>query len=408
VLLHEPFLVKPLTISIQIAPRIRRILEGVLVAACALTLCCVAAHGRSTYSNNYVLLADAIEHGHLWIDWPGRIIDAAAWNGRHFVIDGPFPALFLLPLVAVWGTAANQTAVAIAGGVLATVLGWRLLLQLGLKPVPRLFLTAFLFAGTDLWWCSELGVQFIAQVFACCMTFAALGEAFGRQRGWLLGLYAVCAIESRYALLLALPLYVYLLALTARRTQHLRSFAIAIGCGLAFWVGYNEMRWARWYDIAHFLFYNQDPAAGEKTGSPLALKFIPYNIYAFLFRAPVFVQGWMQEPAWPYITCDANGIALTFTSPALVLAFLAKRSRMTWALWITVCLVAGPNLLNYTNGWWQYGMRHALDFEPFLLVLMAMACRNRIPNWGKALCVWSIGASVWGVWWWKMTYRAGN
>ena len=370
----------------------------------------ISAGQRSTFSNTYILFADAIIHGHLWIDWPGRVIDAAAFDGNHYVIDGPTPVLLALPMVAWFGTMANQTTIAVALAIVSTALAWFLLFRLGVRRDARIWLTLFFFAGTDLWWCAQLGdAQFLAQVSAVCCTLAALLESLvGKKRGWLVAVYAIAAVESRYALAMALPLYAILLRGGARQ-----SFVGCLWFGLVGWMGYNEARFGTVYDQAHYLFYQQDPAAGAaagaKTSGPLSLAYLPYNLYSFFIRAPTLLDGGMNTTRWPILGCDTQGIALTFTSPALVLAFLARRPRaLVISLWVTVALVAGPNVLNYTDGFWNFGMRHALDFEPFLLVLMAFAVRDGMPRWGAILCAWSAIAGAWGCWWWNLTYRQGN
>jgi hypothetical protein len=125
-------------------------------------------------------------------------------------------------------------------------------------------------------------------------------------------------------------------------------------------------------------------------------------------QGPVLVE-WLQQAQWPVFKVDPHGIALTFTSPALVLAFWARaRRRLIAALWLGAALVAAPAFLYYLNGWYQFGMRHALDFEPFLLVLMAMAVRRSIPVWGIALCAYSILVGTWGVWYWDAFFRTGD
>jgi hypothetical protein len=378
-----------------------RAVEGVLVALTALGLILLAAHDRSTYVNGYVLLADAILHGHTWIDWPGRLIDAAVWNGRHYSIDAPLPAILLLPAVAIWGTAANQTDLAIAGGVLAVTLGWALLVRLRVDRAPRLLLTLFLFAGTDLWWCSELGdTTFLAHVIAMCATFAALLEAFGKRRGWLIGIFAVLACEARFPLVMALPMYLLLCAGWA-------AFLGVVGAGCGAWVAWNEAQWGLWYDIGHAIFYNQD-SFGEPTGSPFDIKYLPYQLYSYFMRVPTFVQWGFQQTQWPFLKIETEGYSLTFGSPALILAALA-RGPIPLLLWATTILVAAPDFLYYMNGSYQVGMRHALDFEPFLLVLMALGVRERgMPRWGAALCVYSAIVGAWGVAFWNITYRTGN
>ena len=135
---------------------------------------------------------------------------------------------------------------------------------------------------------------------------------------------------------------------------------------------------------------------------------MPYQVYSFFFRGPVLVE-WLQHVQWPYVKPDPLGIALTFTSPALVLAFLAKTPRnVVVALWITTGLVAAPEFLYYLNGWVQFGMRHALDFLPYLFALMAIGVRERLPRWGVALIVWSVLVGAWGVWYWNNFVRTGT
>jgi hypothetical protein len=108
----------------------------------------------------------------------------------------------------------------------------------------------------------------------------------------------------------------------------------------------------------------------------------------------------------PYLTPTYNGVALTWTSPALLLAVFARRPwPAVLALWCAALLVFIPNVTYYVNGFAQFGMRHALDFEPFLFVLMLLAARDRWHWIWTTLCAWSIFAGAWGVWYWKTFYR---
>ena len=129
------------------------------IVAALVTL--VAGHFRSTPYNNYVLLADALLHGHTWIAWPGSYIDALAYRGQHYVIEGPVPALLLLPYVAIAGTAANQTLLsAVLCGVTIGA-AWELGERLGVSAKANVWLAAFLLTGTDLLWCAMLGLSLI-------------------------------------------------------------------------------------------------------------------------------------------------------------------------------------------------------------------------------------------------------
>jgi hypothetical protein len=113
--------------------------------------------------------------------------------------------------------------------------------------------------------------------------------------------------------------------------------------------------------------------------------------------------------AIPWIRPSYSGVALTWTSPALIYALWARRpGKLVLAFWAAAILTAIPNFVYYVNGFAQYGMRHALDFIPFLVALMFLAARERLPLWARALIVYSCAASLYGVWYWNAFVRAGN
>jgi hypothetical protein len=170
----------------------------------------------------------------------------------------------------------------------------------------------------------------------------------------------------------------------------------------AFWVIYNLGRWGTWYDIGYTAWYHQDQA-GQPFGSPFQLKYFGYELWSF------FVQTAQRSPVWPYVVPSMNGVALTWTSPALILAFFARGPlRLVLALWAAALLTAGPNFIYYVNGFAQFGMRHALDFIPFLVALMMLAAKEKMPRWSYALIAYSIVVGFWGCWFWNSFYRANG
>ncbi len=369
----------------------------------------IVAHGRSTPYNNYVLLADAFDHGRAWINWPGMTSDALLYHGQRYVIEAPLPALLLMPFVAIWGTAVNQTlCAAILCGV-AIGAAWELCRRYGLSYARSAWLCGFLLAGTDLLWCAMLGdVWFIAHVSAVCFTLLALVELSGKRRGWLVALWAACAFESRFSLVLALPVYAYLIladddaprVLSPRWRLQAAGFVGVLVPVAALWVWYNFARWGLWYDIGYTEWYHEDQL-GSPTGSPFQLRYLPYQLWSF------FVQGVHRLPQTPWYAPTMSGLALTWSSPALILAFWARRPAFrVMALWALAILTAAPNFVYYVNGGAQFGMRHALDFEPFLFALMALAARKAIPAWGYVLLAYSMLVGLWGCWLWNEYIRA--
>lgn len=384
--------------------------EPWIAGIAAFVLFALSAHGRHTPYDNFVRLADAFLHGHVWIDWPGPWIDALRYNGAYYVIEAPLPALLLMPAVAVFGLAANQTTLSLLLGAAATGAAAALLIRLEVPRAARFWLLAFFAAGTDLWWCAQLGdVWMIAHVAAVCFTTFTLLELAGRRRGWLVAVLGACAALSRFSLVLALPLYALALLRTQERRRGaagfiaaLLPFAAALVPFAAFWLWYNQARWGMFNDIGYTTWFHQDQA-GSPVGSPFALHYLRYELWSFFVQAPAFTAS------APFVVPSLSGVALTWTSPALVYALWARRPRaeVLW-LWACTIVVAGPSLLYYVNGFAQYGMRHALDFEPYLLALMALAARRGLPLWVKVLIVWSIAAGLYGVWYWNAIVRPTN
>jgi uncharacterized membrane protein YsdA (DUF1294 family) len=382
------------------------ILAGLLGAIVALAV----AHGRVSHYDNYVLLASSLLHGQIYIDalWRDASIDAVLFEGHRYVVNDPVPAILIMPLVMLVGINANQTLLACLLCGLAIGAAWALLERIGVTNRATIWLVVFFLAGTDLLWCSMLGdVWFVAQTSAVAFMLLALCELAGKRRGWLVALWTALALGSRFTLVMALPVLLWWVwdgfLERERRPRSALAFVLALLPFFVVWIGYNEARWHVPWDAVHTVFYHQDPYMGAPTGSPFGLVNVPVELYSFFVAPP----EWLGT--FPYLKPLVAGTALWFTSPALLFALLAREPRrLVVSLWIATLLVAGPSLLYYANGGSQFGMRHALDFEPFVLVLMGLAARQgrtRLWRVAQALIVWSVLAGAWGCWYWNTYLR---
>lgn len=377
---------------------IRATIAGLVAFAFALAL----SRLKSSPYNGYVLLAQAFAHGQIAITWPGSWIDALPYHGQYWIIEAPTPAVLLLPWVLLFGSA-NQTTLSVLLCGVSIGACWLTCEQLGVTKSVNAWLCAFMFAGTQLAWTAELGdVWFIAHVSSVAFAFLALAELTGKRRGALIALALVAAVFSRFALVLAIPVFAWLVVRDrtpeARRRAAL-AFGSVIALGAVVWVAYNLARWGTWYDIGYTAWYHQD-TAGSPDGSPFQLRYFTYQLWSFFVMGPEF------SSTFPFVVPTYNGLAMTWTSPALAIALFARRPRaLVIGMWAATLLVAGPSFIYYVNGYAQFGMRHALDFEPFLIVLMALAIPARVPLIAKALIAWSVLVGFWGIWFWNVIYR---
>jgi len=393
---------------------VNALLVGFLGAIVALAF----AHGRVTPYDNYVLLAHQLLQGRLWIDpvWPGPEIDAVLFDGHRYIVNDPVPAILMLPLVAIVGVNANQTLLACLLCGVATGAAWALLERLGVTSRVAVWLVVFFLAGTDLLWCSMLGdVWFVAETSAVAFMLLALCELVGKRRGWLVALWCALALGSRFTLVMALPVVLWWLwhgfaerdlRPVPERLRTVLAFTGSLLPFFALWVAYNVARWHVPWDAGHTIFYHQDPFMGSLIGSPFGLENVPTELYSFFVAPP------RLHPVFPYVEPLAFGTALWFTSPALLTALLAREPRrLVVSLWIATVLVAGPSLLYYANGGSQFGMRHALDFEPFLLALMGLATRSNLGvlwRFAQGLIVFSAAVGIYGCWYWNTFLRHGG
>ncbi len=382
------------------------LLIGLLTAIVAL----LVAHGRVTPYNNYVLFAESLLRGHLWIDplWPGPAIDAVLFDGHRYIVNDPVPGILILPLVALVHLHANQTLLAclmcgVAGGA-----AWSLLGRLGVRREDAAWLLVFLLLGTDLLWCSMLGdVWFIAQTSAVAFMLLTLCELTGARRGWLVALWYALAIGSRFTVVMALPVVLWWVwdgfLVGERRPRELVAAVLTLVPFAVLWVAYNLARWHVPWDAGHTIFYHEDPYVGSGVGSPFSLHNVPMQLWSFFVLPPD------HQHAPPYLIPSQLGTALWLTSPALLLALFARRPRrLVTSLWVATFLAAGPSLLYYVNGGAQFGMRHALDFEPFLFTLMGLAAAPGLGIVWRVLIGWSAIAGAWGIWYWNAVVRPGT
>ncbi len=353
---------------------------------------------RAATFDNFVWLADAWLHGTPYLPhFPGDYIDAIPYHGRAYVYEAPLPAVLMLPLVAIWGLDANETVVSVLLGGVGVGAAYRVARSIGVSRAWASLLAAFLLFGTSYAYCCVEGdVWFIAHAGAVAFTLLAIAECLNARVTWRVALWALCATFCRYPMALALP--VYAIAVWPSLRGDVRRFAGVALVGALFAVPsalYNHARWGTFADVGFTKFYRIMDVGRTDPSPPFALKNLAMQLHFYFAQAPNVIA----QP--PYLIAGTFGTALTYTSPALIIALLAPlRERAVQLLWLATLLCAVPALLYYSTGMVQLGVRHALDFIPFLYGLTAYAIRARPTRWYVVPIAWSIAFGVveLGVW----------
>lgn len=365
--------------------------------AFAVGILCLAFYAATTSPptsfNELVRLAFALLHGHTWVDAPSYM-EHVVVGGRSYILHPPLSAVLMLPAVAIWGEAANQTAVAVVVGAISIALWWRLMGRLGLGLSARVWLSGFFGVGTTLWYEATLGSSWDFVLLASVpFTLAALGEVFGEARPWAVGVLAALAALARYDLVMAWPMYALMLAVRGRPLRELVWMLPAFAGAALVYVAYNEVRFGAPNDVALWIWYAQDQYRFSRPGGPFALHDLPFNLYTLLFMAP----GYSDK--FPWIHPEFMGQALILTSPAFVLALRPSFLKPIPALVLAAAaLSSGPSLLVYASGFAQLGPRYYVQVYPFLLTLIALGAPRKLDQLTKILIVVSIVFVVFFTW----------
>jgi hypothetical protein len=384
------------------------------------------------FRGDFFYLADAFLHGRTWLDFqPGPNDVIVGLNGEFYVPFAPFPAIALMPLVAIVGPV---TADELESGINALLaasavgMGWWLLARIGIVRVwDRIWLVAlFGFSTQILWITTRGGVWHTGQLIATLLTFACMIELWGKRRAWLIGLLAGAAFLTRAPLAFAVPFYALLLMPGAMSSSvaDIREFARG---------AFERIPWSSWMwlaagvlpSIAFFFLYNQlrfdDPLESGYALATLppwleevrqkglfSLAHVPMNLDYLFLHLPQLPWPFSSEGGaadfleWPFFKPDGLGMSVFLTTPGLLFAVRADwRRPLPWLLLGAAILVLIPTLLYYGGGWLQYGYRYFLDSVPFVIALcgLAVAYRGGI-GWGwKVLIVVGISVMAIGVYW---------
>jgi hypothetical protein len=367
---------------------------------------------------DFFYLADAFLHGRVWLDVRLGFQDVIVRGGHIYVPFAPFPAIALMPIVALTGPAvADQWETGINAALAATVVGlaWWFSGRAGVRSLVDRFLLAVLMGfSTQIWWVTTRGgVWHTGQLIATILTLACLVELWGSRRAWLIGLLAGAAFLSRAPLALAVPFYALLLAgdriWEPRRWPWRDWVGLAAGVlpSIAFFFWYNAVRFGSPFESGYALATLAEWLEVQRRQGLFALAHVPMNLDYLFLKLPAF------KPEFPFLFPDGLGMSIFLTSPGLLYAIRAPwRSSRTWWLAGAAIFVLIPTLLYYGGGWLQYGYRYALDSIPFVWALCALAAARDegiretlgLPGPGistgwRLLIVFGVLVMSLGVWW---------
>jgi hypothetical protein len=371
--------------------------------------------------NHYALLADAWLHGHQYLPHGpppyAQNNDFAEYNGRTYISFPPFPALLMLPLVALSGSAENfrdgQFVIWLAG--LAPAILFLVLEKLRRTArSPRserenLILAGIFAFGTVYFFTAVEGtVWFAAMVVGTTLSALFVLWALDAERPLLAGTAIGLAYLSRPTVA-ALSVFFALEAFRVSGGRNLDVRALLRRCGifaLPILASLAVVAWLNWsrYGRASPLYFDHEFLTVAWRSRMLKWGLFGYHYFAKNLGVALTSLPWLPpkggDPTFvgaPF-KINEHGLALWFTTPLYFWLLwpdrLAGHPDRRWlyvATAVSAALPAAMDLLYQNPGWRQFGYRFSNDYAVFLFVLLAVGGRPMR---------WLFGAAAaWGIAW---------
>jgi hypothetical protein len=338
-----------------------------------------------------------------------------------------FPAILMLPFVAIWKLRFNDVIFTCVLAAFNPVLVWAVLQRLRAfhlsqrSTVENLWLVALFAFGTVHFFASVMGqVWYTAHVVGVALSALYLLAALEGRHPVLAGLCLGLGFITRTPLPFLFPLVVgeilrrnlMPLALSSPDPCHrpelipwLRSLwpkvnwrpalkqltlaalpAVAIA-GLALFANY--LRFDNPFEFGHY-YLNVVHAERIQRWGLFNYHFLPRNLAVMLTLLPRI----QVHP--PYLQIPWHGLGIFFTTPIFVyLIWPRRRSPVQPWLYLSCLLPIVAHLLYQNSGWVQFGYRFSLDYTVLLIALLAIG-GYRLGWFSRGLIVLSIAINTFG------------
>ncbi len=352
----------------------------------ALSMISPVLNSDSNRLNLYVHQARAFLEGRLditnTIDEKDNIQDTSLSGGKRYVAFPPFPAVLLIPFVALF-EGANTVLIALLLTVTNVYLFLTILRKLEVPGQDAIWLCIALFLGTAYWMTIKGSdqVTYFAHIVCVSLVITAIRESLFKSRGWLIGICLGCAFLSRQMTLYTLFFFVPLIWFYGRQmAPKMKVFNISVllvvfGLCVLCYLYYNSLRFDDPFDTgySHMSINAVLSDRVEKYGNFHAA-YLPFNFVYMFFQGPHLIFEHHLRPS----IMDPYGTSITFASPFVFGIFWAKgKKELIYGAGLAIALAMMHILMYYNNGWVQLNaQRFTLDFILIVMFLLALSIKQ--------------------------------
>lgn len=321
---------------------------------------------------HFFTLAQAFTSGHLDIQNLPYKSDFAQFNGHYYSPLGPFPAILVAPFLLILKGFSTEAPLKIPLVIANFYLIFQIAKNLTSDKNKSLLLAIFYIFGSVL---TPVEVYpfstYFSQVVVTTLLLFAVWEFLNSQRYLLIGTAIALSFLTRGTTIFASLFFLIFLFKKPVNIKNALLFISPIIISICLFFAYNYLRFNSIFESGYkYQFINQQLEASRNIGI-FSISHIPENLYTLFFKLPNLYTK------FPFFKPDFMGMSIFILSPILFLLIKINfKEKYVKGAVLTILLILLPISLYYGIGFKQIGYRYALDFFPFILIILAQISRK--------------------------------
>lgn len=330
---------------------------------------CKSSLLENTVWNNYELQARAWLKGQTYLDANNPALELAYYEGRYYVSFPPFPSVFLLPFMLIFGSNLPGNLIIALVCIATVIIAYLTLRKAGTSDLMAVFISVFYVFGSNMLFMSlNSGVWFLAQ--ALNMLLCTLAVKF-------------CLDDNRTASFICLSLAVgcrpfsaiYIIAFIIiymirdnKKLSIKRNVLplIPVVCAAAIYMAYNYVRFKNVFEFGH----NYLPEFQSEYSRQFSVSYLWENLKMLLIK-PISLDSSLN------LSIDKfNGFMFYIANPIFIIGIVravkdiikGRVNHTKLILFIAMVINILALCCHKTLGGWQFGARYTCDMIPFVLM----------------------------------------
>ncbi len=336
---------------------------------------------------NFVYQADAFIHGQLnYRILPPSLIDSVEIDGKFYWPLGPFSALILMPLVAIFGPhLIIQNLVQIILNLLVFFFCYSLAKKWRYNTNDSLWLAfAFTLCSAYVGNVYTPTVWPFSSVVTVVLLFLTINEYLNKQRFWLLGIFIGAVLATRFTagliiILISGDVILDKTIILRNKIKKLAALMVPIFISGLLLLLFNWQAYGHPLDNGYMKTITWP--AGENTRKEHGLfnpALIPNNLYYFFLVAPTpTLDPHTLKLVPPYIKHTYAENFFLLSPIFLIIFFNVKLKNRFFKLTVLTCLLILTTLLTYYSAnYYEFGPRYLTDLLPLVYLLLLESFPN--------------------------------